>query len=252
LRKFRESGGLLVFKDAFKDLPRSQRASRTMEVTFSATGKQRIPIAGVFNQKDAVGNDYLLAMPDFEQNVTDQSDQFVAVKIPDGMSVKKAGHVIERALEPFTSVQSQDQAEFKKSQEKQVGQFLNLIYALLGLAVLIAILGIANTLALSIYERTHELGLLRAVGMARKQVKTMIRYEAIVIAVFGSALGVALGLVLGRALVGALESEGIHFGISIGGLVQLVVLGILAGWAAALGPARRAAHLDVLKAVQSH
>ena len=251
LATFQQSGGMLVFEDAFKELPRRQRVSRIMNVTFSATGKQEVPIAGVFTQKDAIGNDFLLAMPDFEKNFTDQLDQFVAVKIPEGTSVREAGRVIEQALAPFPSVLSEDQEEFKESQSSQIGAFLNLIYVLLGLAVGIAVLGIANTLALSVYERTHEFGLLRAVGMTRKQMKTMVRYESIIIAVFGSLLGIALGLVLGRALIGALESDGIRFAISLGGLVQLVILGIVSGWLAALGPARRAARLDVLQAVQS-
>jgi putative ABC transport system permease protein len=251
LQTFRQSGGMLVFEDAFKELPKRQRESRTLEVRFGATGEQSIPIAGVFAEKDAIGNDYLLAMPDFEANFTDQLDVFVAVKIPQGTALPRAARAIDRALEPFPSVQSEDQEEFKESQEAQVGQLLNLIYVLLGLAVIIAVLGIANTLALSIYERTHEIGLLRAVGMARSQVRTMIRYESIIIAVFGSALGIGLGLVLGRALIGALESEGIHFALSVSSLVQLVLLGVIAGWWAALGPTRRAARLDVLQAVQS-
>jgi len=251
LRNFRGSGGILVFEDAYKELPRRQRVSRIMDVGFGATGKQRVPIAGVFTEKDAIGNDYLLAMPDFEENFTDQLDVFVAVKVADAMSVSEARRAIDKALQPFPSVEAEDQEEFKKSQEAQVGQFLNLIYVLLALAVSIAVLGIANTLALSIYERTHELGLLRAVGMTRSQVRTMIRYESIIISVFGSALGIVLGLVLGRALIGALESEGIHFALSVSSLVQLVLLGIVAGWWAALAPARRAARLDVLKAVQS-
>jgi putative ABC transport system permease protein len=251
LETFRQSGGMLVFEDAFKELPKRQRASRVMNVRFAATGNQEVPIAGVFTQKDGIGNDFLLAMPDFEENFTDQLDQFVAVKIPQGTSLREAGRAIERAVAPFPSVLAEDQEEFKESQSAQVGAFLNLIYALLGLAVGIAILGIANTLALSVYERTHEFGLLRAVGMSRKQVKTMVRWESIIIAVFGSLLGIALGLVLGRALIGALESEGIKFAISVSVLVQLAIGGLIAGWAAAIGPARRAARLDVLQAVQS-
>ncbi|MEX2269254.1 MAG: ABC transporter permease [Acidimicrobiia bacterium] len=251
MQTFRQSGGMLVFEDAFKELPKRQRASRTLEVRFGATGEQSIPIAGVFAEKDAIGNDYLLAMPDFEANFTDQLDVFVAIKVAADTSLRRAATTIDQAIEPFPSVQAQDQEEFKETQEQQVGQFLNLIYVLLGLAVGIAVLGIANTLALSIYERTREIGLLRAVGMARAQVRTMIRYESIIIAVFGSALGVSLGLVLGRALIGALESEGIHFALSPSSLVQLVLLGAFAGWWASVGPARRAARLDVLEAIQS-
>ncbi|MSO78970.1 MAG: FtsX-like permease family protein [Acidimicrobiia bacterium] len=251
LEAFRQSGGMLVFKDAYEEFPARQREAGVLKVRFGATGRQDIPIAGVFTKKDAIGNEFLLAMSDYEENFTDRSVTFAAVKLPAGTSVGPAAKVIDRALAAFPGVLSEDQEEFKKGQEAQVAQFLNLMYVMLALAVIIAILGIANTLALSIYERTRELGLLRAVGMARKQVKTMIRYESIIIAVFGAGLGILLGLVLVRALVGALESEGIHFALSIGSLVVLVLLGLLGGWLASIFPARRAARLDVLQAVQS-
>lgn len=251
LRTFRESGGMLVFQDEYDALPSAQRRAGALDVRFGATGRQKVPIAGVFTQKDAVGNDYLLAMPDYKRNFTDELDAFVAIKIPDGTSVRRAARVVDKALQPFPSIKAEDQEEFRQSQEAQVGQFLNLINVLLALAVVIAILGIANTLALSIYERTRELGLLRAVGMSRLQVRTMIRYESVIIAVFGSALGILLGLVLGRALVGALESEGIHFALSVGGLIVLVVLGVLGGLLASVLPARRAARLDVLRAIHA-
>jgi putative ABC transport system permease protein len=252
LQTFRTQGGILIFQDAYEELPRAQRAAGALTVRFREAGEPvRIPIAGVFSQKDAIGNDFLLAMPDYEANVSDQADQFAAVLIPDGVSLQRAGRVIEGALEPFASVLSEDQEEFKESQEAQVGQFLNLINVLLLLAIIIAVLGVANTLALSIYERTHEIGLLRAVGMSRRQVRRMIRYESIIISVFGALLGIGLGLVFGRALIAALESEGIHFAMSVSALVFMVVGAIAAGWLAAWGPARRAARLDVLKAVQS-
>jgi putative ABC transport system permease protein len=251
LDAFRSSGGMLVFKDAYDELPARQRRDGVLRLRFGATGRQDIPIAGVFTQKDSIGNDFLLAMPDYNENFSTRADTFAAIRLPSGMSVKDANKILDNALKPFPNVLAQDQDEFKKTQEAQVAQFLNLMYVMLALAVIIAILGIANTLALSIYERTRELGLLRAVGMSRKQVKTMIRHESIIISVFGAGLGIILGLVLGRALVGALESEGINFALSIGSLVVLIVLGLVGGWLASIFPARRAAHLDVLQAVQS-
>lgn len=251
LDEFRTSGGMLVFEDAYDELPAQQRRAGVLRVRFGATGRQNVPIAGVFTQKDSIGNDFLLAMPDYNENFTTRADTFAAIRLPKGMSVGAANKVLNQALESYPNVLVEDQEEFKKTQEGQVAQFLNLMYVLLALAVIIAVLGIANTLALSIYERTRELGLLRAVGMSRKQVKTMIRHESIIISVFGAVLGIVLGLVLGRALVGALESDGIRFALSIGSLVLLVLLGLLGGWLASIFPARRAARLDVLQAVQS-
>jgi putative ABC transport system permease protein len=129
---------------------------------------------------------------------------------------------------------------------------LALIYALLGLAVIIALLGIANTLALSIFERTHEIGLLRAVGMTRSQLRSVIRWESVIIALQGTALGMVIGVFFGWALVKALGDEGITvFRLPFVGLALIVVVAAVAGMVAAIGPSRRAAKLDVLRAVVS-
>jgi putative ABC transport system permease protein len=154
-------------------------------------------------------------------------------------------------LEPFPAVEVQDQEEFREAQEAQIDQFINLIYVLLALAIGIALMGIINTLLLSVLERTRELGLLRAVGMSRKQMGRMVRYESLIIAVFGSLLGLVLGVAFGVAMVLALESEGITLALPIGTLVIFVVIAGILGWIAGSWPARRAAHLDVLRAIEA-
>jgi putative ABC transport system permease protein len=127
---------------------------------------------------------------------------------------------------------------------------LLLIYALLGLALVIAVLGIVNTLALSVIERTREVGLLRAIGLSRRQLRTMIRLEAIVIAVLGAVLGVGMGLVFGLALMTSLADEGLEVvQVPVGQLAAYGVAAGLVGVLAAVFPARRAARLDVLRAV---
>jgi putative ABC transport system permease protein len=127
---------------------------------------------------------------------------------------------------------------------------LALIYALLGLAILIALLGIANTLALSIAERTREVGLLRAVGMTRPQLRSMIRWEAVIIALQGTLLGLVIGIFFGWALVTALRDQGITvFNLPVTSLLIVVLLAAFAGALAAVPPSRRAAKLDVLRAV---
>jgi putative ABC transport system permease protein len=124
------------------------------------------------------------------------------------------------------------------------------VYALLALAILIALLGISNTLALSIVERTRELGVLRAVGMTRAQLKRTVRWEAVIIAVQGALLGLVIGVFFGWALVTAMEDEGLNtFTVPVRDLLVVVVLAAIAGVVAAVLPARRAARLDVLKAV---
>ncbi|MFO7592284.1 MAG: FtsX-like permease family protein [Acidimicrobiia bacterium] len=252
LERWRADGGFLLYKDAFRELPARSRAAREIEVRFAnqpAGATTTVPIAGVFDKKDAIGNDYLLAMPDFEATYTDQADVFIAVKIPSGTTVAAARRAIDAALVPYPNVEAKDQAEFKESQEAQIDQFLNLMYMLLLLAVVIALIGIVNTLALSIFERTRELGLLRAVGMTRRQLRRMIRYEATIIAVFGSLLGLALGIAFGVAMVTALKSEGINLALPLGQLVIFLVLAGIAGLVAGIPPARRAARLDVLEAI---
>jgi putative ABC transport system permease protein len=144
----------------------------------------------------------------------------------------------------------QDQAAFREQQAGFIDQLLALVTALLLMAIVIALFGIVNTLGLSIYERTRELGLLRAVGMSRRQVKRMIRWESVIIAVFGAVLGIVIGVLFGWALQQALRNEGVtEFVLPVGQLVVYLVLAGLAGVLAAIWPARRAAKLDVLQAI---
>ena len=144
----------------------------------------------------------------------------------------------------------QTQAEFKKTQQAQVNQLLGIIYVLLALAVLIALIGIVNTLMLSVFEQTHEIGLLRAVGMRRRQVRAMIRSEAVILSIFGAIIGLLLGTGLGVALSAALKKQGItDIVIPYASLVIFLVIAALLGLAAASWPARRAAKLDVLAAI---
>jgi putative ABC transport system permease protein len=157
---------------------------------------------------------------------------------------------LEAAVAPFGVINVRDQGEFQDDIEAQVNQLLTIIYALLGLAVIIAILGIVNTLALSVLERTREIGLLRAVGTTRGQMRRMIMWESVVIALFGATLGVALGLVLGVAVQQALKDEGVAvLGLPVGIIVTVFVLSAVVGVLAALVPARRAARMDVLAAI---
>jgi putative ABC transport system permease protein len=153
------------------------------------------------------------------------------------------------ALEGFPTAKPQTIADFKEEQNKQVNSLLGLIYALLSLSVIVALLGIVNTLALSVHERTRELGMLRAVGMTRRQVRRMVRAEAVITAVLGAVLGLVLGVAFAAIVSRPLAAEGFAFAIPVGTLVLLLVLASLAGVLAAIPPARRAAKVDVLRAV---
>jgi putative ABC transport system permease protein len=150
----------------------------------------------------------------------------------------------------FPNVTVRDQAEFRDEQARQIDQIINLFYSLLGLAILIALFGIVNTLGLSIFERIRELGLLRAVGATRAQLRSMIRWEAVIIAVLGAVLGLAVGVFFGWTIVRALASQGItEFSLPGGQLVGFVLAAAIAGILAAVLPGRRAARIDVLRAI---
>ncbi len=254
--KWTQGGGFLLFEDVYDDLSDAEKRAGELQVRYPDTPRGEtvaVPIAGTFAEKGAIGNDYLLAMRDYAPHYesTDLGDVFVSVKLPAGMSISEGRRDLERVLEPFPSIEVQDQQEFKEAQEAQIDQFINLIYVLLALAIGIALMGIINTLLLSVLERTRELGLLRAVGMSRKQMGRMVRYESLIIAIFGSLLGLVLGVAFGVAMVLALSSEGITLGLPIGTLVIFVVLAGILGWIAGSWPARRAAHLDVLRAIEA-
>jgi putative ABC transport system permease protein len=140
--------------------------------------------------------------------------------------------------------------EYTEAVAGQVDQMLNVVYGMLVLAIIIALMGIANTLSLSVHERTRELGLLRAVGQTRRQLRAMVRGEAFTVALFGTVVGVGLGLFLGWAMVEALADEGFtSFAVPTTSLAVVLAVGALVGVVAAVRPARRAARLDVLDAI---
>lgn len=159
---------------------------------------------------------------------------------------------IDRLTADEPTVVVTNSAEWAERQTERVGTLLNVLYALLGLAVIIAILGIVNTLALAVLERTRELGLLRAVGFKRGQIRLMVTLESVIIALLGSFLGVGLGLVFGVALQSALADDGLsHLGVPWGQIVVFLIVSAVVGVLAALWPANRAARLDVLRAIST-
>jgi putative ABC transport system permease protein len=160
----------------------------------------------------------------------------------------KAG--LEKALAAFPDTRVQTHDEFVKNQTSFMSSLLNLLYVLLALSVLISLFGMINTLVLSVWERTREIGMLRAVGMSRRQTRRMVRHESVVTALIGAGLGLPLGVVLAAAVTHALSRFGVTFAVSVPSLVAFTIVAIVAGLVAAIAPARRAAKLNVLAALQ--
>ena len=220
----------------------------TLTVTFPETGDQEMTVAAVY--AGGMFGQTLFGIDAWEANIADQFDAQVFILAADGISLADAKAAVEEVAQPYPTAKVQDLSEFKESQSAQINQILGLIYALLGLAVLIAVLGIANTLALSIFERTRELGLLRAVGMTRAQLRSTVRWESVLIALFGTGLGVVIGVAFGSAIILSFADEGVMaVKIPVGSLVVVALLAALCGVLAAVLPARRAAKLDVLGAI---
>jgi putative ABC transport system permease protein len=240
-------GDILVFDDTAKD--HGWSVGDTVPAAFATAGRVDLTIGGTYSEDTMVGS-YVVSLETYERYFTEQLDQFVMASVEPGASTTEVKRGIEQATERFGDIQVLDQAAFRDKYAGQVDQLLGLVTALLAMAILIALFGIVNTLGLSIFERTRELGLLRAVGMGRRQVKRMIRWESVIIAIMGAVLGLAIGALFGWALQQSLVSEGVtQLRIPIGQLVVYLVFAGFVGVIAAIWPARRAAKLNVLEAI---
>lgn len=244
------AGAIAVFEDVADD--RGLRVGDTVSVAFP-TGERELTVGMIYGENQPVG-DWLLGVAAYEASYppASQVDVQVFVKGADGVTSDALLAAVERQADAYPGARVLDQTEYKEESLAMVDQVLGLVYALLALAILIALLGIGNTLALSILERTRELGVLRAVGMTRGQLRSSIRWESVMIALQGTALGLVVGVFFGWALVTALADQGFTtLRIPPVSLSVVVLLAALAGVVAAILPARRAAKMDVLRAVVS-
>ena len=215
-------------------------------VKFAATGPTTVRIGGIYQANALIGS-YLVSNDYFRTHFINEQPVAVLLRTNGASGVDDR---VKAALSAYSNVKVQTRAQFEQAETSSVNQLLGLVYALLALAVLIALLGIVNTMMLSVFERTREIGLLRAVGMRRGQVRTMVRSESVVISVFGAIVGIVMGTGLGIALVASLRQQGVNdMAVPATDLVLFLVLSGVLGLVAATWPARRAARLDVLAAI---
>jgi putative ABC transport system permease protein len=240
-------GGIALQEDVAAD--RDLTIGDRFTVRNSRGAEHELEVVATFANTEMLGSGYVVAF-DTLADLAPGSGGALALMANASGDVGAARQVVETAVSSVPSAVVNDQAEFRQRQEEQIDQILGLMVALLALAIIIALIGIANTLVLAVHERTREIGLLRAVGMDRPQTRRMVLWEASFVALFGGALGVAVGTFLGWALVAALRDDGVQrMVLPAGQLTVYLVVAVLAGVVAAVLPAWRAARLDVLEAV---
>ncbi|MEU1851186.1 ABC transporter permease [Streptomyces sp. NPDC019990] len=245
-------GRLAMDRDFARD--HDVRVGGTVPVEFQGGRRAALTVGALTDQDSADGfgtqGGLYFGLATLERYAPGGQDSALYVNAAPGTGDDDLRADLERTLEPYPQVQVRDLADYKQLVRDQIAVLLYLVYALLGLAIIIAVLGVVNTLALSVVERTREIGLLRAIGLARRQLRRMIRLESVVIAVFGAVLGLALGLVWGVCTqqVLALQDMG-ALAIPWGTIVAVVLGSAVVGVVAALLPALRASRMNVLAAI---
>jgi putative ABC transport system permease protein len=223
------------------------------KVTIGYAGEEsQATVVATYVPDSVLGSDLTMSLKGFDAIGVPPTDRTVYVTAQPGADRAALSAGLDAVVKDLPTVSVNDQAEFAAEQRQPIDRLLFIVYALLGLAVVIAVLGIVNTLALSVIERIREIGLLRAVGLSRRQLRTMLRLEAVAIALLGAVLGVVVGLAFALALQRSLADDGLDV-LAVPGtqLVGFVVVAGVVGVLAALWPGRRAARLDVLRAIST-
>jgi putative ABC transport system permease protein len=238
---------IAVSRDVAED--RGWAVGDTVDVVF-ASGPATLRVVALYDE-DTLIDDYVTGIDNFDARFAETTDLLVMVTLDEGADLRTVQAAIQEIVDrDYPGLDVMDRDQYIGDVKDQVNQFLSLITALLSLAVVIALLGVLITMLLAVFERTRELGLLRAVGMARTQMRAMVRWEAAIVATYGAILGLVLGTFFGLALTRALRDEGVtEQVVPLASLVLLAIVIALLGVAAAVYPARRAARLDVLDAI---
>jgi putative ABC transport system permease protein len=239
--------GLVIDRQIAED--HAMELGDVVEVVAPNGARLELTVQAISDDPTLLGS-YSLSSEAFVATFPEPLDAQVYLNLADGADPAAVRAEVEAVADTFTGVEVQDAEEFAGSLAAEITSFLNVIYGLLGLSIIISVIGIANTLSLSIYERTREIGLLRAVGMTRAQVRSAVRWEAVIISLLGTAVGLVLGVALAWPVLASLRSSGLsEFAVPVGVLVAVVVIAAALGVVASIRPSRRAAKLDVLSAI---
>jgi putative ABC transport system permease protein len=227
------------------------KAGSTITVTTPTGKKVPFEVAALQDRKPIESLDPVLAkimvsQATFDAEFPKPTDQYVFVRGPRNVATERS---LAQSVSGFASVESNTEEAWVTKRVDGINTLLNLLYVLLALSVIVSLFGMVNTLVLSVFERTREIGMLRAVGMSRRQVRRMVRHESVITALIGATLGLPLGLLLAGLISSALADEGVSFAVPIGALITFTIVAVIAGILAAVAPARRAARLDVLTAL---
>jgi putative ABC transport system permease protein len=244
-------GGIFVQQDPAKDL--KLQIGSPVELTFQNGTKATLPVAGIYADASIAGN-WLMSLDTLENLVPNSTtrDFFVAAKLADGVTPEQGDAAVRAAMKAYPQAKVETNAEFRKSQEGQIDQLLVVITVLLGFSIVIAVLGISITLALGVFERTREIGLMRAVGMTKRQTRRTVRWEAIIVSTFGAIVGIIVGSALGAILSLAVPDTVIdHIAFSVPIIIIILVGAVVAGFIAALYPSYKASNMNVLRAIAS-
>ncbi len=225
------------------------RLGSPIDMTFSSGAQKTFFVRGIFNPPTG-GSPFgtvTISQTAWDKLNENPENLYSFVRMRGGDTPANAA-ALDRALKSFPDAKEATRKKFIDNQISGLKSILNIFYVLLALSVIVSLFGIVNTLVLTVFERTREIGMLRAIGMTRRQVRRMIRHESVITALIGGALGIALGIVLGALLI--VRVDFIVFSLPVGTLIVFGVAAIFVGIVAAIFPARRAARLNVLEALQ--